>query len=309
MKYTIHQLEIFLKVAEKLSITKASKALHLTQPAVSVQLKKFQRQFPYPLIEIIGKKLYVTDYGHQIVENSQQVVDSLKALNSRFQQCDGELTGVLRISVISTAKCIIPYFVCDFMKNNPKIKLVVNATNREGVVESLENNAVDLSLVSKLPNQLKLESTRLMENQLFLVGSKGMQLPEAVHSTSIFERLSLIYREAGSGTRTRMERFMNTNNLSITDKIVFTGNESVKQAIIAGLGCSIMPLISVLPELKTGELQIIPVKGLPIRSHWSFVWRQDKKHTMVTKVFLEYLEKEKHKIVHKKEFTLQKKVS
>lgn len=192
MKYTIHQLEIFLKVAEKLSITKASKALHLTQPAVSVQLKKFQRQFPYPLIEIIGKKLYVTDYGSQIVESSRQVIDSLNALNSNCQAYDDELTGVLRISVISTAKSVIPYFVCDFLKKNPKVKLVVDATNREGVVESLENNAVDLSLVSKLPHQLKIESIRLMENQLFLVGPKDMKLTETVHSKAIFERLSLI---------------------------------------------------------------------------------------------------------------------
>jgi len=138
MNYTIHQLKIFLKVAEYQSVTKASEALHLTQPAVSIQLKKFQDQFTIPLVEVIGRKLYVTDFGKEIAESAQKVLDEIEAINYKTKSLKGQLAGRIKISSASTGKYVMPYFLGEFLQQNPGIDLIMDVTNKSQVVQSLE---------------------------------------------------------------------------------------------------------------------------------------------------------------------------
>lgn len=297
MNYTINQLKIYLKVAQTQSVTKASEELHLTQPAVSIQLKNFQAQFDLPLTEMIGRKIYITDFGKEIAESAERVLNELQAINYRTQEYKGKLAGRLKISVVSTGKYVMPYFLSGFLKKHEGVELLLDVTNKSQVIQSLENNEVDFSLVSVIPENLMLSQLELMENKLYLIGNKEVIYKEKMYEKIIFENIPLIYREQGSGTRHVMEKFILTNKLPVKKKMELTSNEAVKQAVVAGMGYSIMPLIGIKNELNTGELQIIPVEGFPIKSVWNLIWLKDKGFSIVANAFLDYIKAEKQNII------------
>ena len=300
MNYTLNQLQIFLKIVKTQSVTKASEELHLTQPAVSIQLRNFQDQFEIPLTEVIGRKIYITDFGHEIAEAAENIINQVHAINYKTLAYKGQLSGRLKLSVVSTAKYVMPFFLTDFIKTHSGIELLMDVTNKSKVVKSLENNEVDFALVSILPATLNVEKLDLLQNKLYMVGSTNVQFDTKEKDKGIFKDLPLIYREKGSGTRQTMESFIKTNTLVIQKKMTLTSNEAVKQAVIADLGFSIMPLIGLKNELQNKELQIINIKGLPITTTWSLIWLKGKKHSPVAEAFLEYLKKEKENIIRHK---------
>ncbi len=298
MNYTLHQLQIFLKIAENQSITKASQELHLTQPAVSIQLKNFQDQFSIPLTEVVGRKLFVTDFGREIAQAAQKILNEVYAINYRTMAYQGELSGRLRISVVSTGKYVMPYFLSEFMKQNPGVDLLMDVTNKTRVIETLELNEVDFALVSVLPKKLKIEWVELMENKLFFVGGSQFKFKKAPSKKTLFEDLPLIYREQGSATRNAMENFILKNRFPVRKKIELTSNEAVKQAVISGLGYSIMPLIGIKNEVRNKDLQIIPVQGLPIHTTWNLIWLKSKKLSPAAVAYLDFVKTEKDRIIN-----------
>lgn len=300
MNYTLNQLQIFLKVVQTKSVTKASEELHLTQPAVSIQLKNFQDQFEIPLTEVVGRKIYITDFGLEIAEAAENIINQVYAINYKTLAYKGQLTGRLKISVVSTGKYVMPYFLTNFIQQHPGVELLMDVTNKIKVIESLENNEVDFALVSILPNTLNVEKLDLLQNKLYLVGSSGKESNKPRSMIETFTDLPLIFREKGSGTRQTMENFIDRNKITVLKKMELTSNEAVKQALLAGLGYSIMPLIGIRNELNNNELKIIPIDGLPIKTTWSLIWLKGKKHAPVAQSFLDYLGREKAKIVEEK---------
>lgn len=297
MNYTLHQLYVFLKVAQNKSITKAAVELHLTQPAVSIQLRNFQDQFEFPLTEVIGRKLYITDFGQEIANAAEKVISEVEAINYKTLALKGELSGRLKISIVSTGKYVMPYFLSDFLKQNPGVDLTLDVTNKKQVLESLEHNEVDFSLVSVLPDAVQIEKVELLPNALYMMVNASQPFEKKNYDVSILEELAVIYREEGSGTRYIMEKFIENNNLNVPKKVELTGNEAVKQAVLAGLGCSIMPLIGVKNELNNGSLQIVNVKGLPIKSNWNLIWLKGKKFSPIAKAYLQFIQNEKERII------------
>jgi len=300
MNYTLNQLQIFLKIVETKSVTKASEELHLTQPAVSIQLRNFQLQFDIPLTEVVGRKIYITDFGKEIAESAENIINQVYAINYKTLAYKGQLIGRLKISIVSTGKYVMPYFLSDFIKQHDGIELLMDVTNKNRVLESLENNEVDVALVSILPTTLNVEKLDLLLNKLYLVGNSELKLKSSLITKEIFKDLPLIFREQGSGTRQTMEKFIKQNNIAALKKMELTSNEAVKQAVLAGLGYSIMPLIGIKNELHNNELQIIPVKGMPIKTTWSLIWLKGKKLSPVSKSLLAYIKKEKSRIVKEK---------
>ncbi|MFN5704264.1 MAG: LysR substrate-binding domain-containing protein, partial [bacterium] len=220
--------------------------------------------------------------------------------NYKTQAYKGQLTCKLKISVVSTGKYLMPHFLADFMSEHMGIELLMDVTNKNKVVESLENNEVDFALVSILPTTMNIERLDLLPNELYLVGNTQKKFNKVNTAKELFKELPMIFREKGSGTRQTMENFIQKNNLLVLKKMELTSNEAVKQALLAGLGYSIMPLIGIRNEIQNGDLQIINVKGLPIKTTWSLIWMKGKKHSPVAASFLEYLKKEKSNIITKK---------
>jgi DNA-binding transcriptional LysR family regulator len=297
MNYTLNQLQVFLKIVQTQSVTKASVELHLTQPAVSIQLKNFQDQFDIPLTEVIGRKIYITDFGIEIAAAAENIINQVHAINYKTSAFKGQLTGRLKISVVSTGKYVMPYFLSGFMGKNTGVELLMDVTNKNKVIESLKNNEVDFALVSVLPTGMDIEKLDLLQNKLYLVGNSGVKQKGTIAAKKMIENLPLIFRENGSGTRQTMEKFFESHQIKVLPKMELTSNEAVKQAVLAGLGYSIMPLIGIRNELHNNELKIIPVKGLPIKTTWRLIWLKGKNHSPVSSSFLNYLKTEKAKII------------
>jgi DNA-binding transcriptional LysR family regulator len=303
MNYTLNQLRIFLKVVQLQSVTKASEELHLTQPAVSIQLKNFQDQFEISLTEIVGRKIYVTDYGREIAEAAEEIINQVNAINYKTLAYNGQLFGKIKISIVSTGKYVMPYFLTDFLRLHSGVELEMDVTNKNKVVKSLQNNEVDFALVSILPDKMQVDKIDLMQNKLFFVGNNEVESSNKKKDLdTIFNERPLIFRENGSGTRQAMERYIEKHSLKIDKKMELTSNEAVKQAILAGLGYSIMPLIGIRKEIQNNDLRIIPVKGMPIKTNWSLIWLKGKKHSPQALAYLEYLRKEKDEVI-KKQFS------
>lgn len=300
MNYTLNQLNIFLKIVQTNSVTKAAVELHLTQPAVSIQLKNFQDQFDIPLTEVVGRKIYITEFGKEIAQAAENIINQVHAINYKTMAYKGQLSGRLKISIVSTGKYVMPYFLSDFIQEHTAIELLLDVTNKSKVLESLDLNEIDFALVSILPTHLQIEKIDLLQNKLFLVGNSKTKFKSEAKGKVILEDLPLIFREKGSGTRQTMERYIEQNNLSVVKKMELTSNEAVKQALLAGLGYSIMPLIGIKNELENNELSIIPIQGLPIQTTWSLVWLKGKKHNPVSQSFLTFLNTNKSKIVNEK---------
>lgn len=297
MNYTLHQLQIFMKVVQRESITKAAEDLHLSQPAVSVQLKNFQDQFEIPLTEVVGRKLYVTDFGKEIADYAQKILEQIDVIQSRTAVYKGRLAGKLKISVVSTGKYVIPYFLSEFLRRNPDVDLKLDVTNKAMVINSLDDNEIDFALVSILPEAFQVERVPLMENNLYLVAGKDFQLSTGTLEPHMLEKMVLIFREAGSGTRLVMERFLKDHDIHVQRKLELTSNEAVKQAVLAGLGCSIMPLIGIKNELRNGDLKIIPIKGLPIVTDWHLIHLKNKRFSPVALAFLDFIIQNKEQII------------
>ena len=289
MNYTLHQLQVFYKITETLSITKAAEELFLTQPAVSIQLKNFQNQFDIPLTEIVGRQIYITDFGKEIAEAAEAILNEVYAINYKTQAYKGQLSGRLKISVVSTGKYVIPYFLSDFIKNNKEVELEMDVTNKTKTLKSLKNNEIDFALVSILPKDIEVESKIILENKLFLIGNKYVDINPKNDLVEYAANYPLIYREAGSATRITMENYLDQNGIKPNMKLQLTSNEAVKQSVIAGLGLSIMPLIGLKNELDKGDLKIIPVKKLPIVSSWRLIWLKGKKFSPVANAYLKHI--------------------
>ncbi len=300
MNYTLQQLRIFKKISETKSITKASEELHLTQPAVSIQLKKLQDQFDIPLTEVVGRQLYITDFGYEIAEACERILNEVNAIRYRSKAHKGQLVGKLRISIVSTAKYVMPYFLSGFIREHEGVDLHMDVTNKSGVLKSLDENVVDFALVSVLPDHLKVNKVTLMLNKLYLVGNQfPLEVKEKI-SKSDFKKLPFIFRERGSATRKAMVDFLEANGIRTGKIIELTSNEAVKQAVIAGLGYSIMPIIGLKNELNNGSLQILPVKGLPISTSWNLIWLNSKKFSPIAQAYLDYIRDEKDEVIKEK---------
>jgi DNA-binding transcriptional LysR family regulator len=297
MDYTLHQLKIFLKVVQHQSITKAADELCLTQPAVSIQLKKLQEQFEVPLTEVIGRKLYVTEFGQEIAQACERILQEAAAIQNKLLAYKGHMVGSLKVSVVSTGKYVMPYFLSGFVSMHPGVDLIMDVTNKTRVLKRLERNEVDFALVSVLPDHLQCEQIPLMENHLFLVGGRKAIAPAEPLPPSGLAGLPFIYREEGSATRRAMEQFLTAHQLQGGKRMELMSNEAVKQAVLAGLGYSIMPLIGIKNELQRGDLHLVPVAGLPITSTWNLVWPKGKKLSPMAKAYLAFLEAEKETVI------------
>ena len=293
MHYTLHQLQVFLKVAELGSITKAAEALHLTQPAVSIQIKNLQDQFAIPLTEVVGRKLYVTDFGKEIVEAAEKIAQEVEAINYKTHAFKGQLGGKLKISIVSTAKYVMPYYLSEFMETHPGVDLSMDVTNKSRVIRHLERNETDFALVSVIPEHKAFKKITLLANKLYLVGGRSHVFKNKKITAKDYEKFPFVFREQGSATRAAMEKYIAQRKISNSKKIELTSNEAVKQAIIAGLGISILPLVGLKNALQSGDLHIIPSMDLPIKTNWNLIWQKSKKLSPTATAFIEYLEERK----------------
>jgi DNA-binding transcriptional LysR family regulator len=284
MNYTLHQLKVFVTVCETESITKASEELFLTQPAISIQLKKFQNQFDIALTELVGRRIVITAFGREIEIVCREIINKSAEIETTFMRYKGLLAGKLSISVVSTGKYVIPYFLSAFSKEHDQIDISIDVTNRTRVLQSLLNNDTEFALVSVVPDDDNIQAEELLNNDLFLVG--GPDFDQSKVSKKDLHGLPFINREKGSATRNEMEKYLKVMGVNAPPKFELASNEAVKQAVCAGLGFSVLPLIGMRDELQLGQLKLIEAPRLPISTKWSLIYLKNRRLSPVGEAFV-----------------------
>lgn len=298
MNFTLHQLKAFQAIAKYQSITRAAEAMSMTQPAVSIQLKNLQEQFEVPLTEIIGKKIHITEFGQELVDTADRIFAELDQIEEKMLELKGLLGGKIRISAVSTGKYIIPYLMADFMEIYPHVEISLEVSNRYNVLAHLQENSTDLALVSLWPDDLDLESIQLAENRWYLACSPEKKSSYEKHIQSEeWSKVPFVLREKGSGTRTMMEKFFSERDIHVESKLELATNEAVKQAVMAGLGASILSNFSMAQEIKDGRISLLEYPGLPLKADWKLIWLKQKKHSPAVKAFIRWLSENREKIL------------
>lgn len=290
MRYSLRQLQIFRAVAQGLSYTRAAEALNLTQPAVFTQVRQLEAQIGSPLIERIGKRLYLTAAGEAVQAAARTVLQEIERLDMELAEMRGMVRGRLRLAVVSTAKYDIPARLGVFCAAHPGIDVALTVTNREAVLERFAANEDDLYVLGTPPESLGAEAVRFAENPLVLVAPPDHALArQAGLSAADVARWPFLMREAGSGTRIATEQFFAAQGVPLTVRMELGANEAIKQAVIAGLGLAVLSRGTVELELRHGLLAVLDLRGFPLRRHWYVAWPQGKRLSVAAQAFVDVL--------------------
>lgn len=296
---TFRQLEILLAVYQGGSIKSAAESLFLTQPTISMQLKKLSEAIGLPLYQQVGRKLKFTDAGLKTVDTAKSILQSCEELDMELSSLRGLKSGTLRISCVSTAKYFIPHLLGPFCERYPGIDIQFTVSNRQQIMERFEQGVDDFYVFSYVPEELELEVTEFMSNNLVAIANKDHPFTKQKNVTlEEFCKESFLIRESGSGTRYATEKFFKSQVVKPSIKMTIASNEAIIHSVLSGLGVSIL---SAHP-LAFGEIhdvKVINVESLPIKSSWSFCWSKSQKLSPIAKVFLDYVETEGKELMQK----------
>ncbi|GMR20241.1 MAG: LysR family transcriptional regulator [Gammaproteobacteria bacterium] len=290
MHITLRQLKVFESVAICEGYTRAAKKLHLSQPAVSMQIKQLEGQIGLPLFERLGKKIYLTEAGKEFYNHARAISRELAEAEEMLEGMKGLGGGRLTVSVASTANYFATRLLAAFAKAHEGVTISLDVTNRRGLLDQLENNETDLVIMGQPPEGLDLVTEAFMENPLVVIAPP--QHPLAGQNNIPFKRLqqeTFVVREPDSGTRIAMERFFAEHGLTLTTGMEMTSNEAIKQAVEAGLGLGIVSIHTVELELETQRLVTLNAESFPILRHWYVVHRQGKRLSPVVQAFKDYV--------------------
>ncbi len=287
---TLHQLQVFEAIARCGSFTRAAEELFLTQPTVSQQIKQLTKAVGMPLFEQVGKRLYLTDAGKEVLTVCRDISERLSRMEMTLADLKGLKQGNLRLAVITTAKYFVPRLLGPFRHRYPGINISLQVTNRKQVLDRLSENLDDLYILGQPPENLDVSLRPVLENPLVVIAPHNH--PLAQEKNIPLQRLAeeaFIMREHGSGTRMVVERFFEENRVALNVEMEIGSNEAIKQAIVGGLGLSVLSRHSLALEGTKGPLTILDVEGFPIQRHWYIVYPASKQLSVVARTFLEYL--------------------
>lgn len=298
MNLTLRQLRIFDAVARNQSFTRASEQLHLTQPAVSMQVKQLEETVGLPLFEQVGKQIYLTEAGEEMQRYAGAVLSILEEADQVFDEMKGMERGRLRIAVASTANYFVPRLLAAFCRRYPRVKVCLDVTNRERLLEALSDNETDLVIMGKPPQKMDLVAEIFMDNPLVAIAPPSHPLAGKKHIP--LERLqeeTFLIREKGSGTRSATERFFVEHGLSLSSTMEMSSSEAIKQGVEAGLGLGLLSLHTLEMELTLKRLVVLDVSGLPIMRNWYIMHRSGKRLSAVAQQFKKFVLQESAEIL------------
>ncbi len=289
---TLRQLEIFLSVYDLGSITAASEALHLTQPTVSMQLKKLSEAVGMPLYERVGRGREFTDAGRALANTARDVLDSFERLDSQLSDLRGLRTGTLRIAVVTTSKYFIPHLLGSFCEQYPGVDLQFKVGNREQIIQRLHDGLDDLYVFSHPPEIDDIVVTDFLPNPLVAIAPVGHPLAgEKRLALSQLAAEPFLMRESGSGTRHTIERHLERLGVKMNVRMTIESNEAIKHAVMSGLGISILSEHTLTHGGSEGLVKL-DVAQLPIESTWYLVRLGSRRLSLIAEAFLDYLEEE-----------------
>ena len=290
MHITIRQLQVFEAVARQLSYTRAAEELHLTQPAVSMQIKQLESSVGLSLFEQLGKRVFMTQAGETMLRHAQTIMRHLATAREEMDELKGVDSGRLRIAVASTVNYFATRLLATFTRLHPSVQVTLDVTNRETLLQKLEDNQPDVVLMGKPPKDLDLDADAFMDNPLIMIARPDHPLSK--HRSIALKELTeetFVVREPGSGTRIAMERFFDQKSFAPSATIEMTGNETIKQSVEAGLGLAIVSVHTVELELTLERLGRLDVRGMPIMRRWYVGHRRGKRLSPTALAFRQFV--------------------
>ena len=287
---TLRQLRTFTEVARRLSFTAAAKALHLTQPAVSMQVRQLEQAAGLPLLEQFGRRVHLTDAGRELLRYAAGISDLLREAEDAMKALQGVGGGELSIAVTSTAKYFAPRLLAEFRRSHPEARLRLAVSNREAVVRELTDNTVDLAVMGRPPRGLDTEAAPFARHPIAIIAAPDH--PLVARKRLPLERLAgetFIIRERGSGTRAAMEHVFAERGFKAGETLEMSSNETIKQAVMAGMGIAFLSMHTIGLELRAGRLALLAVSGLPVMREWYVIHRRGKRLSPAAQAFKSFL--------------------
>lgn len=288
--YTLKQIQTFIEVARQRSVSKAAERLFVTQPAVSMQIRQLEDAFGLPLIEPIGRNIQLTHAGETFLTHAIAAMGQFKDLEARMAEHVGLKRGRIDLAVVSTAKYFIPMLLVRFGQQFPGIDVQLKIDNRENILGLLTRNEADLVVMGRAPANLDCEATPFATNPQAFVAAPGHALVRRKHLPfSALADYSFVVREEGSGTRAAMERLFSEHQTLMNVVMVMPSNESIKQAVMAGMGLSFLSMRTVRHELASGHLALLDIQGMPLMGNWYITHLNQKKLSPAATSFKAFL--------------------
>jgi DNA-binding transcriptional LysR family regulator len=290
---TMRQLQIFSSAARHLNFSRTSEELHLTQPAVSMQIKQLEDSAGLALFERIGKRVFLTEAGTELYRHAQQVLGAIKDAEDILGAMKGLEGGRLTIGVVSTAKYFAPKLLAMFNERHPSLELKLQVNNREAVIQMLARNEIDIAVMGTASRQLDTVAAPFARHPLVVIAHPGHPLAHRKRiPLKALESETFIVREPGSGTRSAMERFFSERRINVRVGMEISSNETIKQAVMAGMGVSFISQHTIGLELATEQLVMLRVDGLPVMRQWCVVHRTEKRLSPAADTFRRFMLKE-----------------
>lgn len=302
MHVTLRQLAVLEAVARNLSFTKAAEELHLTQPAVSMQIKQIEESIEIPLFEQIGKKVFLTEAGNEMYSYARAIQQLINEAETIIEDIKGIKHGTLTIAVASTANYFAPKILASFKDQHPGVSFSLDVTNRKGLLQHLENNDSDMVIMGKPPQNMELDYEEFMNNPLVAIAPTHHEMA-GKHNIPMDEFLqqTFIIREIGSGTRTAIERFFSDRGKEMTKSMSMSSNEAIKQAVEAGLGLGVVSIHTLEMELELKRLVVLDVESFPILRNWYIVHRKGKRLSPAAQSFKNFIVNNAKRIIEEDE--------
>ena len=287
---TIRQLQIFSTAAAHLSFARTSEQLHLTQAAVSLQVKQLEGLVGLALFERRGRKVHLTEAGEHLARYARVVLDALRDADAAISALKGLRGGRIAVGAVSTAKYFAPAMIARFRQRYPDVRVVLSVNNREVIVRELERNEIDLAIMGTPPQRFETVAVPFADHPLVVIAPPSH--PRARERAIPLEALAgerFLVREQGSGTRSSMERFFGERGFTPRIDSVMNSNETIKQAVMAGMGVAFISRNTIGLELATGHLCVLDVEGLPLMRRWYVVQRAGRFVSPATAAFVQFV--------------------
>jgi DNA-binding transcriptional LysR family regulator len=288
--YTLKQIQTFIEVARERSVSKAADRLFVTQPAVSMQLRQLEEAFGIALVEPSGRNIQLTRAGQDFLTHAIAALGQLKDLESAMAEHVGLRKGHINLAVVSTAKYFVPMLLVQFGKLYPGVSLSLRIDNRENILGMLSRNEADLVVMGRAPKALDCDAAPFATNPMAIVAAPDHSLARRKHiGFSTLADCGFVVREQGSGTRAAMERLFVQNEVPLKVVMEMPSNETIKQAVMAGMGLSFLSLRTVRHELASGHMALLDVAGLPIMGNWYITHLHNKRLAPAAQAFKAFL--------------------
>jgi DNA-binding transcriptional LysR family regulator len=298
MHLTLRQLQCFSAVAQNLSFTRAADTLHLTQPAVSMQVRQLELQTGIALTEQLGKQIHLTAAGEEVFRYARSILQQVDEMDDVLNKMKGLAGGQLRIAAISSANYFAPKLLGVFHQRNPDVGVSMDVTRQQSVLKQVADNEVDMAIMGQPPEGMHVDAIAFMNNPLVVVAPPGHRLAKRKKiALKELEKEIFLTRESGSGTRGAMLRFFRENKLKLTTGMEMGSLEGIKQSVQAELGLGLLPKGAIETELKLKKLVVLDVKSMPIQRHWYVVLHKGKRLSVAADAFKSLLVEEAEKLL------------